>query len=91
VHATARKLGVPSSDLRRLVWATPALVDAVFEELERGVDQAVAILLAELEAPDLRRRTRACLQLMRERSRIERGTFGVSDRGGFPNQQMSDW
>jgi hypothetical protein len=59
VAAAARALSVPSSDLRRLVQATPALMDAVFEELERGVDQAIAILFAELEAPDLRRRIRA--------------------------------
>jgi hypothetical protein len=59
VAAAARALSVPSSDLRRLVQATPALMDAVFEELECGVDQAIAILIAELKNPDLRRRIRA--------------------------------
>jgi hypothetical protein len=59
VHATAQVLSVSSSDLRRLVTSTPALMDAVFEELECGVDQALAILIAELKNPDIRRRIRA--------------------------------
>jgi hypothetical protein len=59
VAAAARALSVPSSDLRRLVQATPALMDEVFEQLECGVDQAVAILIDELNNPDIRRRIRA--------------------------------
>jgi hypothetical protein len=39
VTEAARDLGVPPFDLRRLLWATPSLQDAVFEAVETRLDR----------------------------------------------------
>jgi hypothetical protein len=44
VAAAARALRVSSGDLRRLIWATPALADAAYEAVEQAIDNAQAAL-----------------------------------------------
>jgi hypothetical protein len=56
VTAAARSLSVPSVDLRKLVWATPALADAVFEQIEQEIDEAEEVLRQALRSTDLGRR-----------------------------------
>jgi hypothetical protein len=52
--ATARKLGVPSSDLRALVWSS-SLVETVFEQFEQTYEKALTILYDGLKSDSLRR------------------------------------
>jgi len=37
-------LSVPSPHLRRLVWSNAALADAVFDQIEKALDEAEAVL-----------------------------------------------
>jgi hypothetical protein len=55
----ARRLGVGTEDLRRLVWGTPVLRDAVFETLERGVDEALSAIWAGLRSEKLSEQLKA--------------------------------
>jgi hypothetical protein len=59
VSAAASALGVPTPDLRRLVYARPELLDAALEAEERVIDEAEALLLEAMEDGDARRRIRA--------------------------------
>jgi hypothetical protein len=65
VSAAAVIREVPSADLRRLVWATPALMDAVFEVLERGLDEAVQILFEGLRSDIYANRLAAAKEFLR--------------------------
>jgi hypothetical protein len=49
VSAAARDLGMPSSDLRRLVASRPLLADAIYEGIERALDAAEKTLLDGLD------------------------------------------
>jgi hypothetical protein len=55
VSEAAKRLRVPSADLRRLVLASPELLAAAFEKEERRLDKAEAILDRELNSGDPRR------------------------------------
>jgi hypothetical protein len=59
VTAAARSLSVPSVDLRKLVWATPLLADAVFEQVEQKIDEAEEVLHQGLRRSDLGLRLQA--------------------------------
>jgi hypothetical protein len=65
VPAAARALNVPSDDLRRLVRATPSLVDAAFEQIEQALDRAQAVLREELSSDDFNRRLKAAVFILR--------------------------
>jgi hypothetical protein len=65
VAGAAVVLHVPSSDLRKLVIATPSLIDTVFEELDRGVDRAIGVLLEGMESGNIRQRLRAASFFLR--------------------------
>ena len=64
VAAAARALGVSSLDLRRLVGSRPSLADAVYEETERAIDDAVQVILDGLSHPDKTRRLAAAAYLL---------------------------
>jgi hypothetical protein len=66
VTAAARSLSVPSVDLRKLVWATPLLADAVFEQLEQKIDEAEEVLHQGLRSSDLGLRLQAARFLLRQ-------------------------
>jgi hypothetical protein len=73
VSAAATLLEVSSADLRRLVWATPALMDAVFEELERAIDRAVSVLLEGLQHENIARRLEAAKFFLRSQADVAGG------------------
>ena len=56
VTDAARDLGVPASDLRRLLWANPKLQDEAFEVVEARLDLAEKNIAEALNSDDLRRR-----------------------------------
>lgn len=64
VTAAARTLSVPSVDLRKFVWATPSLVNAVYEQLERMIDEAEGVLREALRSKDARLRRQAAAFLL---------------------------
>jgi hypothetical protein len=65
VTAAARSLSVPSVDLRRLIWATPLLADAAYEQLDRMIDEAVGAIMQGLRNPELSRRLQAAAFLLK--------------------------
>jgi hypothetical protein len=74
VSATAKRLHVPSADLRRLVLASPALMAAAFEKEERRLDKAEAILDRELNSGDPRYSAAAAFFVLRNARRaVARG------------------
>jgi hypothetical protein len=64
---------VATEDLRRLLWATPSLTDAVHEQFERALDQAVQVMLDEMGSEDLRRRIKAAGLFLRTDAAGRRG------------------
>jgi hypothetical protein len=65
VTGAARALGVPSSDLRRLAQESPALVEAAYEAMEQGLDQAVAVLFEGMRRKDIRQQLKAAAFFLR--------------------------
>jgi hypothetical protein len=65
VTAAAKRLSVPTADLRAMTRSVPALMDAVFEAVERGLDQVEQILWQGLRSEDIRQRLRASSFLLR--------------------------
>jgi hypothetical protein len=61
--AAARALGVPASDLRRLVSWGP-LAAAASEQVERAIDKAETVLLDGLDSPDVMVRLKAATSLL---------------------------
>jgi hypothetical protein len=72
VFEAALDLGVPSADLRRLMWANPALQDAAFEQIERRLDKAEANVHEALHSEDSRRRDAASFFVLRNTARARR-------------------
>jgi hypothetical protein len=74
ISDAARKLHVPSADLRRLVIAVPELMAAAFEKEERRLDKAEAILDRELTSDDPRYSAAAAFFVLRNAKRaVARG------------------
>jgi hypothetical protein len=74
ISDAARKLHVPSADLRRLVIAVPELMAAVFEKEERRLDRAEEILDRELNSDDPRYSAAAAFFCLRNAKRaVARG------------------
>jgi hypothetical protein len=80
VTAAARALFVSSIDLRKLVWATPSLADTVYEQLERAVDEAEAIILQGLRSQDRSQRIQAATFLLRHSAAARRRGWGKALR-----------
>jgi hypothetical protein len=65
VTDAARDLGVPASDLRRLLWANLKLQDAAFEVVEARLDSAEKNIAEALKSEDSRRRDAASFFVLR--------------------------
>lgn len=76
VSAAARALSVPTGDLRRLIWATPALADAAYEAVEQALDEAQAALITGLRHENLGRRLKAAAFFLRRTEAARRRGWG---------------
>jgi hypothetical protein len=72
ISDAAADLGVPPSDLRRLMWANPGLQDAAFEQVEARLDKAEANIHEALHSEDSRRRDAASFFVVRNSHRARR-------------------
>jgi hypothetical protein len=72
VTDAARDLGVPASDLRRLLWANPKLQDGAFEVVEARLDTAEKNIAEALKSEDSRRRDAASFFVLRNTVRAKR-------------------
>jgi hypothetical protein len=72
VTEAARDLGVPSSDLRRLLWANPKLQDEAFEVVEARLDTAEKNIAEALNSDDSRRRDAVSFFVVRNSIRAKR-------------------
>jgi hypothetical protein len=74
ISAAARKLHVPSVDLRRLLYAAPELLALAAEKEERRLDKAEEILDRELNSDDPRYSAAAAFFVLRNARRaVSRG------------------
>jgi hypothetical protein len=76
VSAAATALGVPTPDLRRLVYARPELLDAALEAEALVLDEAEALLREAMRVGDLRLRIRAAGLFLRATAPGRRRGFG---------------
>jgi hypothetical protein len=81
VAAAARALGVPASDLRRLVTWGP-LAAAVSEQVEQAIDRAEAVLIDGLSSPDIMVRLKAASALLTLSPAGRRRGFGRGASAG---------
>ena len=72
VSEAADELGVASADLRRLLWARPALADAAAEIEERRLDLAERNIYEALKSDDPRRRDAASMFTIRNSHRARK-------------------
>ena len=72
VTDASAELGVPASDLRRLMWANPNLQDQAFEVVEARLDKAEKNVAEALNSEDLRRRDAASFFTIRNTARAKR-------------------
>ena len=76
VTATATALGVPSADLRKLVWSTK-LADTVYEAVEGKLDEATQVVLDALEGDDKTHRLQAAKVLLTQTTNGRRRGWGA--------------
>ena len=72
VTDAAAELNVPPRDLRRLLWAKPALQEAAFETVEARIDKAERNIAEALDSDDSRRRDAASFFVVRNSARAKR-------------------
>jgi HEAT repeat protein len=89
VAAAARALGVPASDLRRLVTWGP-LAAAVSEQVEQAIDRAEAVLLDGLGSPDALVRLKAASALLTLSPAGRRRGFGRGASAGRKSRPPED-
>ena len=82
VSDAAADLGVPASDLRRLMWSKPQLQDAAFEVVEARIDKAEKNIAEALDSEDSRRRDAASFFVLRNSARAKRRGWIVSASAG---------
>ena len=78
VRNTARALGVPSGDLRKLVLVDQCLADAALEAVELRLDDAEANLCEALHCDDPRRRDAASTFMLRNVQRAAKRGYAVA-------------
>jgi hypothetical protein len=83
VTLTAKALGVPSGDLRRMVWET-ALADTVFEQIEQTLDEAQQVVRDALESDDKLHKLRAARAMLLTTAGKRRGWGSGSAIGEEP-------
>ena len=82
VTDAAADLGVPAGDLRRLLWAKPALQEAAFEVVEARIDKAEKNIAEALGSEDSRRRDAASFFVVRNSVRAKRRGWITSASAG---------
>jgi hypothetical protein len=82
VTDAAQDLGVPASDLRRMMWANSSLQDQAFETVEARLDKAEKNIAEALDSDDSRRRDAASFFVLRNTARAKRRGWIVSASGG---------
>jgi hypothetical protein len=80
VAAAAKALGVPASDLRRLVSWGP-LAEAAAERVEQAIDDAEAALVAGLKSPEASVRIKSAGTLLAISPAAKRRGWGRGGRG----------
>ena len=78
VRNTARALGVPPGDLRKLVLLDQCLADAALEAVELRLDDAEANLYEALHCDDPRRRDVVSMFLLRNTQRASKRGYAVA-------------
>jgi hypothetical protein len=68
----SQDLGIPASDLRRLLWANSQLQDQVLEAVEARLDTAEKNIAEALTSEDSRRRDAASFFVVRNSARAKR-------------------
>jgi hypothetical protein len=58
-------LGLPSADLRQLVWSIPSLGDVIYQELEQAIDEAEQTVRDALRSDNLSKRLAAAAFILR--------------------------
>jgi hypothetical protein len=89
VTDAAQDLGVPASDLRRLLWANPKLQDEAFEVVEARLDQAEKNIFEALHSDDSRRRDAASFFTVRNTARARRRGWIISSVSASAEAQRS--
>ena len=80
IAKAAKELGIPASDLRRLVTWGP-LKDAAAERVEQAIDEAEAGLIAGLRSPDASVRIKSAGTLLAISPAARRRGWGRGGRG----------
>jgi hypothetical protein len=81
VRNAARALGVPSSDLRKLVLIDERLSDAALEAIELKLDVAESNLCEALHSEDPRRRDAVSMFMLRNVGRAAKRGYAVAAAG----------
>jgi hypothetical protein len=82
VTDAAQDLGVPASDLRRLLWANPQLQDQALETVEARLDAAEKNIAEALASDDSRRRDAASFFVLRNTARARHRGWLTSASAG---------
>jgi hypothetical protein len=77
----ARKLSVPCFDLRRFMLAKQELAARAYEEVERALDRAQAVVFEGLRSSDYLTRLRAAKFMLKRTDAGRRRGFGGRARG----------
>ena len=72
VIVAARKLGVPTIDLRRLIARNPELMATALEAAERDLDKAEQIIRDGMDSQDRMKRLEAAALILKSRFRPRR-------------------
>jgi hypothetical protein len=72
VTLTAKALGVPSADLRKLVWSTK-LADTVYEAVEEVLDEATRVVRDALSGDDKTHKLQAAKVMLTQTTAGRRG------------------
>ena len=72
VRKAAKKLGVPTGDLRRLIARNPDLLEASLEAAERDLDKAEQIILDGLDSADKLKRLEAAALVLKARGMLRK-------------------
>jgi hypothetical protein len=78
----SQELGVPASDLRRLLWANAQLQDQALEVVEARLDTAEKNIAEALVSEDSRRRDAASFFVLRNTARAKRRGWITSSSAG---------
>jgi hypothetical protein len=82
ITVASQELGVPASDLRRLLWANAQLQDQALEAVEARLDKAEANIHEALHSDDSRRRDAASFFVVRNTGRAKRRGWITSASAG---------